>query len=192
MVFLAAPAEERSEACAQAAWEASVQWGEQIAQLTYSLSDLIQPRSYLVVDTLQRGREIYSMEEDDIRRLEIDGLQRKAQNYLAQAEHASAQGDYELALVGADNVVELAAKALILLKPDLELPSSHGGMLQTFSREYIKTGEAPGEWGRQISRFLELRSRALSDTHAVIGEGETQPMIGLARSMIAFLQQKLG
>ncbi len=132
------------------------------------------------------------MEEEEIRRLEIDGLYRKAQNYLAQAEHAFDQGDYELAIVGAYNLVELAAKALILLKPDLELPSSHGGMLQTFSREYVKTGEVPAEWGRHIGRFLELRSRALYDTHAVISEGETQSMIDLVRSMIAFLHKRLG
>jgi predicted nucleotidyltransferase len=70
MVFSAAPLESRSEHAAQAAWEASVAWGEQVAQVTFCLGDLLQPRSYLLYDTINRGKEIFSMEEAEIRRME--------------------------------------------------------------------------------------------------------------------------
>ena len=76
MVFSAAPRESRSEHAAQAAWEASVTWGEQVAQVTFCLDDLLQPRSYLLYDTINRGKEIFSMDEAKIRRMEAEGLYR--------------------------------------------------------------------------------------------------------------------
>ncbi len=191
MVFIAADPEVRSIVAADAAWEATVQWGELVSQISYSLSDLIQPRSYLIYNTLRRGREIYSMEESEIRRLEIEGLVRKAHRTLQQAQREAEQGGFELSMVGAYNVVELLAKAFILLKPNLEIPSSHGGMIQTFGREYVKTGEVPNEWGRLLHSDLELRSRALYDTHSVLDIGDVQPMLTLAQEMLGFLEKRL-
>ncbi|MBU0510667.1 MAG: HEPN domain-containing protein [Chloroflexi bacterium] len=191
MVFSAMPFREIQEYTAQAAWEASVEWGEQVAQLTYSLSDLFQPRSYLLYSAINQGQEIYTMNEVDLRRMEADGLCRKADRYLDQAKHAFDRGDYELAIVGAYTAAELVAKALVFMKSDTELPTTHGGMLQIFSREYIRTGQVPEQWGRALNRGLESRSRALYDTSWIMDVPDTQPVIELADEMLSFLEQRL-
>ena len=191
MVFSAAPLENRSEHAAQAAWEASVAWGEQVAQVTFCLGDLLQPRSYLLYDTINRGKEIFSMEEAEIRRMEAEGLFRKAHRHLESAQRAASQGDFELAILGAYTASELAAKALILLKPGVDLPATHGGMIQVFSREYVKSGEAPERWGRTLNQGLEARSHALYDTLVTMVERDAEPVINLAQEMIDFLEKKL-
>ena len=191
MVFGAAPRQRLMEEAAQAAWDATVEWGEQVAQLTYSLDDLFQPRSYVVYSTLKRGREIYAMDETDIRRREATAIYRKADRHLEQAQEAASQGHYELAVVGAYAAAELAAKALILLKPGVELAASHGGLIQIFSREYVKTGQVPALWGRMLNEKLELRSRALYDTVIVVTQSDTQSVLDLARDILRFLSEQL-
>jgi uncharacterized protein (UPF0332 family) len=110
---------------------------------------------------------------------------------LEQAQDAASQGNYELAVVGAYTSAKLVAKALILLKPGVELVASHGGLIQVFSREYVKTGQVPALWGRMLNEKLELRSRALYDTVIVITHNDTQSVLDLARDMLRFLSEQL-
>jgi uncharacterized protein (UPF0332 family) len=110
---------------------------------------------------------------------------------LEQAQDAASQGNYELAVVGAYTSAKLVAKALILLKPGVELVASHGGLIQVFSREYVKTGQVPALWGRMLNEKLELRSRALYDTVIVITQNDTQSVLDLARDMLRFLSEQL-
>lgn len=191
LVFGAVSRRSLSYYAAQAAWEASVEWGEQVAQLTYTLNDLLQPRSYLLYNALRQGQEVYSMDETQIRHLEAQNISRKAERHLAQAQRAAAQNDFELAIVGAYTAAELAVKALILLKPGLELPSTHGGMLPMFGREYIKTGQVPAEWGRLLNQSLETRSHALYDTVTGVTADDTQVVIELAQEILKLLERKL-
>ena len=180
-----------SGAAAAASWEATVEWGESVAQLTYSLGDMLQPHTYLVYNALKRGREIYSMDETILRRQEATRLHHKAERQLDQAEAALAQGSFELAIVGAYAAAELAAKALVLLKPNIELPSTHGGLVQIFGREYVKTGEAPAAWGQSLRETLQLRGKALYDTLAEMTSNDARPVVDLARDLLGFLARKL-
>ncbi len=191
MVFGFAPPKTLMKAASQASWEATVEWGESVAQLTYSLDDLLQPRSYLLYNALKRGREIYSMDETEIRHQEAVRLRNKAERHLTQAQRTLTQGNFELAIVGAYTAAELTAKALIMLKPNVELPSTHGGMIRMLSREYIQTGEAPESWGHMLSEKLELRSRALYDTLIEMTADDAQSVIDLAQEMMGFLEAKL-
>ena len=131
------------------------------------------------------------MEEAEIRRMEAEGLYRKAHRHLESALRAAGQGDFELAIVGAYTASELTAKALILLKPGVDLPATHEGMIQVFSREYVKSGEAPERWGRILNQGLEARSHALYDTLVTMVERDAEPVINLAQEMIDFLEKKL-
>jgi uncharacterized protein (UPF0332 family) len=131
------------------------------------------------------------MDEIEIRRREALALYRKAEHHLEDAQLVAEQDVFTLAVVGAYTAAELAAKALVLLKPGLELPFTHGGMIQTFSREYVKTGEVPRRWGRLLNEKLQLRSEALYDTEAIITRDDAQSIIELAREMVTFLSQKL-
>ncbi len=192
MVFANAPRQQLSKAAGEAAWEATLEFGELVAPLTYPLSRLFYQRPYVVYDTLRRGREIYAMDEGIVRREEILNLRRKAEENLMDAEAVLKQGITSLAVVGAYTAAELAAKALILLKPSLELPHTHGGTLQMFSREYVKTGEAPRTWARLLDENLRLRSGALYDPDVTATPEQAQSTIRLAQEMLDFLQRKLG
>jgi uncharacterized protein (UPF0332 family) len=190
MVFAAASREALQDASAEAAWEATVEWGELVSQLTYTVSDLLQPRSYLIYDTLHRGKKIFSMNESEIRQLEIEGLVQKARKTLDQAQRELEHGGYELAMVGAYTAAELAAKALLFLKPDVDAPHSHAGVIQIFSLEYVKTGEAPVKWGKVLHSGLDWRIRALYDVHSTPNAADIQQLIELAQEMLAFLDER--
>ncbi len=68
----------------------------------------------------------------------------------------------------------LAAKALLLLKESVDLPSTHGGLVQIFGREQILSGKA----------LYDTTVKAMTAADA-------QPVIDLAREMLDPLQRKL-
>ena len=131
------------------------------------------------------------MDEPEIRRLEALGLRQKAERHLDQARTVLPQAAYELALVGAYTAAELIVRALLLLKPNVTMPHTHGGTTQMFGREYIKTGVAPREWGRLLDEKLQLRSGALYDVDTIISREEAESVIGLAQDMLDFLDHQL-
>lgn len=61
---------ELSEACAAASFETAMQWGESVEPLVYCTDDMRFPQSYFLYDTLRRGKEIYRMDEEMLRRKE--------------------------------------------------------------------------------------------------------------------------
>jgi uncharacterized protein (UPF0332 family)/predicted nucleotidyltransferase len=192
MVFANAARKVIAVPAGEASWEATVEWGESVEHLIYTLADLVQPRAYVVYNALKRGREIYTMNENDFRRQEARNLYDKASQILDESEVSLKVGAAELSVVGAYTASELAAKALLLLKPDIELPSTHGGLIQIFGREYIKTNEAPAIWGGLLREKLEVRRRALYDTTIIeMTEDDAQPVIDLAHEMLNFLKRKL-
>jgi len=192
MVFADAPRKLIAEPAGEASWEATVEWAESVEHLLYTLDDLVQPRSYVVYNALKRGREIYAMNETDFRRREAWNLYYKADHHLDQSRSALEVGTVELAIVGAYTAAELAAKALLLLKPGVELPSTHGGLIQIFGREYVKPGEAPAVWGNLLREKLDVRRRALYDTTVLaMTKDEAEPVINLARDMLELLKRKL-
>ena len=132
------------------------------------------------------------MEESKIRTLEAQNLYRKAAIHLGEAKLALSQQAFHLALVGAYTSAELSAKALLYLKPEIDIPSKHGSIVRIFGREYVMTGEIPATWGISLNRVLISRSRALYDTMTII-EDSTKPeaAIDLAQEMLAYLGEKL-
>lgn len=192
MVFADAPRRALIGPASSAAWETTLAWAESLEPLLYSLSDLVQPKSYVVYTALKRGQEIYGMAETEIRRREAWNLFDKAEHYWLQSQIVMRAGAFELAIVGAYTAAELAAKALLLLKEGVELPSTHGGLVQIFGREYILSGEAPSTWGQLLRQHLEARRLALYDTTVkAMTAADAQPVIALAREMLDLLQSKL-
>ena len=191
MVFADAPPRQLSAAAAAAAWEATVETGELVAPLTYPLGRLLYRRPYVVYDTLKRGREIYGMDEKTERRQEARGLLRKARRLLAQASDNLTRRQYEASIVMSYTTAENAAKGLLLLKPGVDLPSTHGGVVQVFSREYIRTQEVPVEWAGQLHQRLELRTRSLYDYDSDPTESDAKDTLEFAAQIVEFLQKKL-
>jgi uncharacterized protein (UPF0332 family) len=191
MVFANSPRKLLSKVAAAAAWETIVEWGELVAPLTYPLNRLFYRYPYVVYNTLKRGREIYAMDEIEARRQEALGLYEKASQLFDEAQNAEQQKTLILSIVGAYTAAELVAKALLLLKPNVDLPSTHGGAIQIFGREYVKTGEAPREWGQLLGEKLQERSEALYETGVVVSREKVQEALALAREMLDFLKRKL-
>lgn len=190
LVFGTDRLEALSEACAAASFETAVEWGESVEALVYGSHDLRFPSSYFLFDALQRGKEIYRMDKETLRRKEAEAALGLAREYLRSAENALANGFYRLALDAAYNSSALCAKGLLLLKLD-RMPKTHGGLVQMFGKLYVRTGLIAAEFGQKLNQHLELRNKARYDFHARIVRDDAQEAIELAKAMTEFLEEAL-
>jgi uncharacterized protein (UPF0332 family)/predicted nucleotidyltransferase len=182
---------ELSEACAAASFDTAMQWGESVEPLVYCTDDMRFPQSYFLYDTLRRGKEIYRMDEEMLRRKEAEAALALAREYLASAEDAAAHRHYRLAVDGAYNSAELAIKGLLHLVKLEKMPSSHGGTVQMFGKHYVMTGLVAPEQGHKLNVHLELRNKARYDFHARITQDDARDTLALAKEYIAFLETHL-
>jgi uncharacterized protein (UPF0332 family) len=182
---------ELSEACAAASFDTAMQWGESVEPLVYCTDDMRFPQSYFLYDTLRRGKEIYRMDEEMLRRKEAEAALALAREYLASAEDAAAHRHYRLAVDGAYNSAELAIKGLLHLIKLEKMPSSHGGTVQMFGKHYVMTGLVAPEQGHKLNVHLELRNKARYDFHARITQDDARDTLALAKEFIAFLETHL-
>lgn len=182
---------ELSEACAAASFETAVQWGESVEPLVYCTDDMRFPQSYFLYDTLRRGKEIYRMDEETLRRKEAEAALALAREYLASAKDAAAHRHYRLAVDGAYNSAEFAVKGLLHLVKLEKMPGSHGGTVQMFGKHYVLTGLVAPEQGHKLNVHLELRNKARYDFHARITQDDAGDTLALAREFITFLEARL-
>jgi uncharacterized protein (UPF0332 family)/predicted nucleotidyltransferase len=191
LVFGSGPHERLSWAVAEAAAETIVEYGESVAPLAFGTGRLWWPLSYLVYDSLRRGKEIYRMDDAVVRLSEARKLARKAGKILDQAYDVCEQGGYETAIGAAYQAAELAVKALLVLKPSVQMPGSHGGVSQVFAREYVRTGEAPRDWSVRLSQELQLRHKAWYDVETDPLDSEARAAIDFAGEVLQFLRERL-
>lgn len=182
---------ELSEACAVASFETAMQWSESVEPLVYCTDDMRFPQSYFLYDTLRRGKEIYRMDEETLRRKEAEAVLALAREYLASAEDASSHGHYRLAVDAAYNSAELSVKGLLHLVKLDKMPSSHGGTVQMFGKHYVMTGLVAPEQGHRLNVHLELRNKVRYDFHARLTQDDARDTLALAKEFIAFLEAQL-
>lgn len=180
-----------SEACAAASFETAIQWGESVEPLVYCTDDMRFPQSYFLYDTLRRGKEVYRMDEEMLRRKEAEAALALAREYLASAEDAAAHRHYRLAVDAAYNSAELCVKGLLHLVKLDKMPSSHGGTAQMFGKHYVLTGLVAPEQGHRLNVHLELRNKARYDFHARITQDDARDTLALAKEFITFLEAQL-
>lgn len=176
------------DACAEAAFEVAVETGEGVEPLVYPLAEYFSPQTYFTYRVSRFGKEVFSVEEQELKRREISAQRGLAEVYLAGARRAFEAGDLRIAIDAAYNAAELCVKGLLLLKLD-ELPGSHGGMVGKFGELYVKTGLLPGALGRRLNRGLEARANARYNYAAQITEETAQEVITLAEEMMAHLER---
>lgn len=136
---------ELSAACAIASFETALRWGESVEPLVYCADDLRFPQSYFLYESIHRGKELYRMPEQTLRRKEAEAALGLAQEYLSSGEEVLAGRRYRLAVDAAYNSAELCVKGLLYLAELDKIPSSHGGVVQMFGRHYVMTGLAAPE-----------------------------------------------
>lgn len=161
-----------------------------ISPMVYGVTEAAYPSTWFLHNSLKLGREVYRMDDKELRRKEAQGWWVLAKEYLGQAERAGKNEDYRLAVDGAYNAGELAVKGLLALRVD-RLPTSHSGLVQVFSREYVVTGVVDRKTGHELSTGLELRGRARYSREAnIIGEHVSQ-ITALAKQLIDLLENAL-
>ena len=178
-------------ACAETAFEVAMETGEGIEALVYPLAEYFSPRTYFSYRVVHFGKEVFSVEEQELKQREVEARRKLAEVYLAGAQRAFAAGDLRIAIDTAYNAAELCVKGLLLLKLD-DLPGSHGGVVGKLGELYVKTGLLPGTLGRRLNRGLEARANARYNYAAQITEEMAEEVIHLAREMLSHMKQVLG
>lgn len=164
--------------------------GQLISPIVYGLTEAEYPSTWFLYHSLRSGREVFRMEESELRRREAQGWWALAVEYLQQAQRAGQDGSFRLAVDGAYNAAELAVKGLLILRLE-RLPTSHGSLVQIFSREYIATGEVDRLIGHCLSSSLELRSRARYIREAEVTAEHVTQVATLAQKLIDLLEKTL-
>jgi len=181
---------ELSKACAEAALDTGIESGEYIQPIVYSIDEFSTPRSYFLYMAERDGKEIYSMDEDDLKDREVKDYLVLAQEYFEAAESSFANGKYRVAVDLAYNAAESCARGLLLLKLP-ELPRSHGGMVTKFGELYVKDGPLPRKVGSDLNLMLELRSKARYDAHVLIDKRDAQDAIELAETLMKVFKEQI-
>ena len=175
-------------ACAAAAFETSLATGERVEPLVFPLSYYYHPALPFIHRVRQRGKEILSMNEHELKRALLAGKHRLAADYLRVARYVYDNGDYRQAVDLAYNAAEAAVKGLLLLELE-ELPRTHGGLINRFGDLYARTGKVPPQMGRDLHMALEVRARARYVEEAVINQADAEGVIALAEALLERLIQ---
>lgn len=190
MVIASEKPEEVRSVCQDIAFETLLKYGEGVEAVVHCLDAWRSPPSYLVWRVRNTGKEMYTMEEEEIRRAEARGYLEVAVHYLTAAKRNRAVGDFRVTMDLAYNAAELCAKGFLIFKLE-ELPSSHRGIVNRFSELYVRDGPLPGEWGRGLNSGLSVRNQARYEPHVSLGEKEAQELIDLAEALIGALENRL-
>ena len=178
------------ETTAEISFDILLEMGQGIEPLVYCLDRLRYPDSYFLYRNSKIGKEIYKMNEREMKIEESRGYLALAVHYLEVGERLSRDNEYRVSSDVAYTSAELTAKGLLLFKMD-ELPASHRGIVNKFGELYVKSGEVDLELGRRLNNGIRLRNKARYESHAEIAEKEAGEMIRLARVLIDQLCHKL-
>lgn len=158
--------------------------------LISGIDEFLLHQNYFIYNITHYGMEIYSMEKEKIKAAMLKDIKDLAEEYFESAEEVLRRNRVRLAVDGAYNAVELAAKGLILLKQD-DLPGSHGGMVSLFGQLYVKTKEVGREIGRGLNTALKLRNMARYKPHALLSEEDAKDVLDLAERVIETLSKRI-
>jgi uncharacterized protein (UPF0332 family)/predicted nucleotidyltransferase len=165
------------------AFEIGLETGESVEPVVLPLWRRFQPSGLFVHEALRRGKDLYSMAEEDLYEAEFSGRIDLAKSYLGVAEYVFANGDYRQAADLAYNAVELVAKTLLIGKVE-NLPTSHSGVVNLFGQHLVLPGIVSRDLGREMRAGLEIRNRARYDHTAEVGEEDAQRLLNLTRELL--------
>ena len=140
------------ETTSEISFDILLEIGEGVEPLVYCLDRLRYPDSYFLYRNSKIGKEIYKMNELEMKTEESRGYLALAVHYLGVWERLFKDNEYRVSSDVAYNSAELAAKGLLLFNMD-ELPTSHRGIVNKFGELYVKSGEVDLELGRRLNAY---------------------------------------
>jgi len=193
LIFGRRPLGELEETCDEVAFETMLQTREDIQPLVHTLADFSHPDSSFVRSVLRKGKELYSMPAEKLKRAEIEAYYELATIYFDAAKRAfdpENEGSLRLAIDGAYNAIELCAKGF--LRHEVEaLPKPDSGVVTLFRDRWVKRGCLPREFGRRLSRSLKLRNDSRYNVDADISAEKAQAVVDFAEEILRALEQRL-
>lgn len=168
---------------ADVAFETSLETAESVEPVVLPAWRRFQPQGLFVYHVLRRGKELFTMADSDLERVEREGLKSLAESYLQAAERLFQDGYHRQAADMAYNAAELIAKALLIGKAD-HLPTTHSGVVNLFGQHLVQPGLVPRELGREINVGLEIRNRARYEHTAQVSKAEAEQVLRLARRLL--------
>ncbi len=166
-----------------------IEYNAPLEIVTSGIDDLFLSQDYFLYNVRRYGREIYSMEKDQIKTAMVEKLIELAEEYLESAREVVASNRLRLAADAGYNAAELAAKGLILTKQD-DLPGSHGGVVSLFGQLYIKTNELEKALGRELNRALKTRNMARYKPDALVTHEDAMNILEMAETLIRIASEK--
>jgi len=189
LVFALGDLRKVREACAEASLWTSIETGESVQPLVYSINELRFP-SFFIYKSVREGEVVFEMEEEEMLRREAEGYLDLAETYFESFRMLKRANMYRVAVDVGYNAVELCIKALILLRAG-EIPRTHGGIVKKFGEIYMKSGEIPSEIGRKLHLSFENRNKARYDSHARITVEDADDVENLIKFLIGFLEREI-
>jgi uncharacterized protein (UPF0332 family)/predicted nucleotidyltransferase len=181
---------EVSNACANASLETGLTTGESVEPLVRCIDEVRHPQSYFLYSTLKRGREVYRMNGQELKRKEARNYLDLATEYFDGSKANVKKRYFRIAVDAGYNACELTMKGLLLLRLP-NLPGSHGGIVTKFGELFVKTGEISKELARAVHRALEKRNNARYEPHAQITKQDAEEIIDLSEQLQRILEKKL-
>lgn len=107
----------------------------------------------------KHGKEVFSMDEKKLSENFIKSAFEIIDRYEENAKKLFEEGEHRIAVDLAYHAIETMAKVLII-KKEGKIPKKHSGVINRFSKLFVKSGEFPKEYGRKLNRALSLRNIA--------------------------------
>ncbi len=157
--------------------------------ITSNIDDFFLFRDYFYYNINRYGTEVFTMEKEEIKKIMLNDIKGLSEEYLESAREVFNNNRIRLSIDAAYNAVELAAKALILLKND-DLPGSHGGVVSLFGQLYVKTGEIEVGIGRRLNTSLKIRNGARYKPNVMLTKEDALDILELAEILIKIIEEK--
>jgi uncharacterized protein (UPF0332 family)/predicted nucleotidyltransferase len=148
------------------------------------------PDSYFLYRIKEVGKEVYSMDKEEIKFQEAKGYLDLAEYYINSSIKNFENKDYRIVVDIGYNAAELCVKGLLLFKFD-ELPTSHSGIVNKFSKLCLEEEYLDKELGKKLNKNLRLRNKARYEPHVEITKDNAQDIIDLSKTLHKFLSLKV-
>lgn len=167
-------------------FDTALQYGELIETIPMSIHEFRAREGSFLLREAAEGRVLQAMPKQEALKLEAGDYLELAKEFIDYSKGAFKRQEYRSVIDQAYNGMELAIKALILLRGE-RLARSHGGIVQQFGKLYMKEGPLKRETGRSIGRALRLRGLARDDPKAQITRADAQAVLKTAQELSSFL-----